>query len=135
MKRLVFLMICTLVFISCNKDQDKLPQSGTWTVNTEFGSFVFIVDGNGAYITEIGLTHSNWSCGGVTLGGTVTISSDPGWIITNSHFTIEPTIGPSSEHHTVIITGTFSTNGREASGTWEETLFGSTCSGSWEGSY
>jgi len=135
MKRIIVIFICILALISCEKDGDggsKLPKSGEWNVTTDFGSFLFTVNTAGTYITEIAITHSNWSCGGVTLSGTVSVSSDPGWPITNQQFSIEKSLDPFGSNQELSITGTFSDDGEHASGSWSEIVYGTTCSGVWE---
>ena len=138
MKKICLVFISLLFLISCSKEGDSgnsSPKSGVWNVSTEFGGFVFTVNSDGTNITEIAITHSNWSCGGVTLGGTLTLSSNPGWAITNRDFTIEQSFDPMSDNQVLTITGTFNNSGNEASGEWTEKVYGSTCSGTWEVSF
>jgi len=82
-----------LVFISCSNSDGILgPQkisSGEWNADTDFGEFHFIVDSEGTYIETITITFDNWTIGGVTHNGSVSITRyEPKWWITGRTFYI-----------------------------------------------
>jgi len=106
------------------------PESGDWRVLTDFGEFVFTVNIDGTHITKIIYTFSSWTCGPVTLSGTISIEKEPGWPISERQFTIENTLDVPGDQ-TMTINGTFSETGDEASGTWSADMYGTTCSGNW----
>jgi len=129
-----------LVFFPCCKKSPTSPDlddvinaitTGEWTATAGFGSFNFTVSSDRNYITEIVYNFSSWTCGPVTTSGTVTVSSTPGWPISNRSFEIERYV-----HDNVLLTinGTFADSGSQASGTWVANSYGTTCSGSWSGS-
>ena len=79
------------------------------------------------YITKIKYILSNWQ----GRSGSITVTKDPGWPITNRNFEIARDLDPSLR---VTINGTFSESGQQASGTWNAVLSGTTYSGSWQAS-
>jgi len=105
------------------------PNSGDWTVITDFGQFVLTVNPNGTYITKISYTFSSWTIGSITRSGTVTISTSPGWPITVNKFTIVNSF-VTNEKMTII--GEFNQTGDGASGTWSANFHGTTASGNWQ---
>jgi hypothetical protein len=111
------------------------PRSGDWKVPTEFGEFVFTVNIDGTNIPKIVTTFTNWTCGGVPKGGTLTTYQDPPWPITDDQFTIEISISPPPGNDVLTINGTFNQAGDEASGTWSAVVSGTTCPGSWEATF
>lgn len=129
----VFLIIAVFVcfgLASCKStsgpseaDNVSQPQAGEWTATTTFGSFDFVVNGAGTYITSLTLNFSDWQ----GLSGSVTVSKDPGWSITNGNFYIDTEVMGDDW----TIEGTFSNTGTSASGTWEAVRGGQTYSGSW----
>lgn len=105
------------------------PRSGDWTVPTEFGEFVFTVNVGGTHVTKLAVTYSDWTCGFVTVSGTITLWAN--WSISFNQFTI----GYSDPNDEMTINGTFNQAGDEASGTWTHVLHGTTCSGDWEATF
>lgn len=141
MKVLSYFFVLVLLFtlIACNNDDapkaDSLITSGTWNATSGFGSFDFTVNSERTNITEIVYNFSNWTCGGVTQSGSISVSSNPGWPITDRVFEIEVDINPDPFDKTPItISGTFAASGDQASGTWEAVVNLTTCSGSWQAS-
>ena len=110
------------------------PKSGDWTVTTDFGQLVLTVNSDGTYITKIGYTFSSWTIGSVTRSGTVTISTSPGWSITDNKFTINNNLDPWGDQK-MTINGEFNQTGDGASGTWSANFYGTTASGTWEAIY
>lgn len=109
------------------------PQSGDWTATTGFGSLDFQVNQESTAITSIKYNFSSWTCGIVTLSGSVGISSPSGWAISDRQFTIKNTLDMVG-NQTMTISGSFGDSGDQASGTWKAVMYGSTCSGTWEAS-
>ena len=118
------------ILLSGNSRIDAQPQSGDWTVQTDFGEFVFTVIPAGTHISQFILTFSSYSCiAGITVSGTLIFSTPTGWPISNNQFNTELWIDYPNESMT--ITGTFSQTGDEASGTWSYYITGTICSSSW----
>ena len=132
-------------FISCGKDSDKITNGGTepakiesgkWTATAGFGTFDFTVNSESTHITEFSLNFDGWTIGNTTHNGTITISRDPGWQISDRQFSFSRDLNPfPTSSQTMTIDGTFDDNGREASGDWEADFDGSTDSGTWEASF
>ncbi len=99
--------------------------SGVWHGTTGAGfTFDFTVATAADYVTQIQYFWSGLSCEGVTrVSGSVTVSSTPGWIISNRQFVVDPSDEPT-------ITGTFDASGMAASGSWQWL----SCSGTWAAS-
>ena len=105
--------------------------TGKWIATApNFGTIDFIVDAQAAYITEVKYNFSSWACGGVVHNGSITISSTPGWAITNNKFTINTSIDPFSNDNIKVI-GTFGSDGNTSTGTWEGSINNSNCTGNW----
>jgi len=133
---IVFALSCKSPSSSNGSDTIKTwpPQPGEWTATAGFGSFDFTVNSSSTYITTITYNLSNWSCGsGITSSGKITVSSSPGWAISNRAFEIQQDIGHSFTQR-LTISGTFTESGDQVSGNWDGNVVGSTCSGTWQGS-
>ena len=101
----------------------------TWSGPAGFGTFEFITDNDLTEISQLKYIFSDFSCGGVTRNGTITVSlSIP---ISNKQFSRTVTFSPDFK---MTITGGFSISGDFASGTWEALSYGTTCKGIWEAS-
>jgi len=95
-----------------------------------------VVYSESTHITEFSLNFDGWTIGNSTRNGTITISSDPGWQISDRQFSFSRDLNPfPSGSEIMTINGTFSENGKEASGTWEADFDGSTDSGTWQASF
>jgi hypothetical protein len=113
------------------------PALGEWIAQTWFDQFTFTLtvlsDPRGTIgIAEVSLIWTDFRCGGVTMGGTVTVSSSPFLCpITNREFTCDETIpvyiGTSSANWEVNIVGEFSEDGTHAYGTWGIGSKGAAC--------
>ncbi|MFC1682902.1 T9SS type A sorting domain-containing protein [Candidatus Zixiibacteriota bacterium] len=113
---------------------DAQPTNGDWEVPTDFGEFVFTVNPAGTYIIKNTYNFSDWTCGSVTFSGTISIQSQPGWPITDYQFTIQNYFDPS-RNEKMTINGAFSETEDVASGTWSADIYGTICSGTWDGSH
>ncbi len=127
---LIFFPCCKKTPTSADDVQNPIT-TGDWTTTAGFGNFDFTVNSARSHITQIVYRFSNWTCGPVTTSGTVTVSSDPGWAISERSFEIEREV-----HDNVLLTinGTFADSGSQVSGTWVANSYGTTCSGSFSGS-
>jgi PKD repeat protein len=101
---------------------------GDWHAPTAFGSVDFTVNPQGTAITFFRFSFVDYACGPVSGSWTTEISGGT-WPITNRQFSFDYTFG--SERY--VFAGTFSDSGTEASGTWDVTFYGTTCSGTWQG--
>ena len=132
------ILCLTLFFAACGDDnpvdsngdsnQVQPLKAGNWTSTTDFGEFDFIVKSGGEEITELKYIFSGWTCGPVTISGTITSTRTPGWPITDRTFTIERDLDIHG-NETMTIQGTFSDNGEEVTGTFSAVMYGSTCQG------
>ena len=139
---LVFVLVIFLFLGLCEKnpsepqngkESEVILEPGEWTATADFGGFDFFVNENSDYITQIKYNFSSWQCGGRTMSGSITVSSDPGWEITDLQFSIEMDLDPDPfKKEPITIEGTFETS-NTAAGTWEATVNNTTCSGDWEG--
>jgi photosystem II stability/assembly factor-like uncharacterized protein len=128
-KYLVVLMLITFTPVGYNPVFAQ-PQSGEWKIQTEFGEMVLTVNSEGTHITKLTIAFSDYKCGSVTQGGTITQQTTPGWPITNNQFSFTTSIDPSGSIK-FSVHGTFNQSGNEASGTWSINSYGTTCSGTW----
>lgn len=140
MKKLVFLSLIIFVIFSQHcKNSPTAPEipavqtvkTGEWTATADFGTFDIIVSSGSNFITKITFNFASWTCGPVNKSGVVSVSTSPGWPISNRSFEIAIDFNSNEK---LTIKGTFSDNGVQVSGTWNSTIYGSTCSGSWQGS-
>jgi len=121
------------------------PQSGEWVASTGSSqfTFTFTINPDSTGITEFYYGLFAFDCAGWVLDvipSTVERSSP--WSITGGQFTIEflpleyppfesPEYGPDWD---IVFQGKFDETGRHASGTWEMSVDGETCQGTWEAS-
>jgi len=116
-------------------DDGKALQSGKWTGSSEFGRLEFILNPDSTAITKIKYEFSNFTCGPSTISGTISVSRDPGWPVSEGGFTIENILDRPQDNMKMIIEGAFDDTGQQASGTWTAVFHGTTCTGSWEASF
>ena len=115
------------------------PVPGDWTGSPAFGGLEFTVNSTSTGISEIIYIFSDFQCGGLTLYGLIlTVRKQTGeglCPISNQQFTITSSLGPLLEVDLQItISGTFDATGTHVSGSWETASYGTTCSGTWNGS-
>jgi len=146
MRKKVFLvLIVFMVFsLSCsspsgsngeNPPNTTPPRAGEWSANNiGFGGFDFTINAGSTYITTITYHFSDWRCGsGSLISGNITVSTDPGWPISNNTFQIQRSLDPGGQQQ-LTIRGTFNDTGDSVSGEWEGNVSGSNCVGIWSGS-
>jgi len=104
------------------------PESGDWNVTVDFGEFTFTIDNE--RITKLSIRFSEYDCGGIKRSGGLSLGTKEGWTINNNLFTMDATLMPGE----IIIKGKFDDTGKLASGTWQISTGGATCSGQWEAS-
>ena len=139
-------IVCLLPLFACGDDDPtgtngngtpSAIQTGLWAATTGAAiTFEFTVSSGASSISEVALTFSDWRCGnaGVILGGTITttyISGAPA--ISDRAFTctLDVNADPFGSDWPVTISGTFANSGSESSGTWNGSVAGGTCSGTW----
>ncbi len=141
-------VVCLLPLFACGDDDPtgtngngtpSAIQTGVWSATTgaDF-SFDFTVVSGASSINEVELSMSSWRCGnaGAILSGTITTTYSSGPQISNRAFTctLDVNGAPMGSDWPVTISGTFANSGSEASGTWEASIAGGTCSGTWTAS-
>jgi hypothetical protein len=102
--------------------------SVNWHAPTAFGTVDFTVNAQSTAVTYIWFNFSMYSCGTVTVSGSVGFEST--WPITNNEFGMDVTAAGGDRF---VFGGTFDQSGTQASGDWQVTLSGNTCSGTWQG--
>jgi hypothetical protein len=108
---------------------------GKWIATAEFGGFDFVVDSDGPRITEIVYKFSDWLCGGIRHGGSMTVTYTPGRLLSDNQFEITLNMSTDPfEYEPLTISGSFDESGNSASGTWIAIIRGQTCSGEWQAS-
>jgi hypothetical protein len=140
--RNIAISISMLVLFYVVSAMGVTPVPGEWSASTKFGDLVFVIDNSSSKVTNLNLSYSDFKCGvypQVTRSGSMSISNFIGWPIDNNQFVIEheTTFNPGapgtpSEKGLIVIRGTFDQSGTQASGTWEETVFGELCSCRWQ---
>lgn len=101
--------------------------SGRWSTSTDFGGFEFVVNDETNFITEVKYIFDG---DGNTSGGSIVITSSPGWPIIDRNFSITNKLSPSSNDQIIII-GSFSSDGKTASGTWDAIFNNASFDGIW----
>jgi hypothetical protein len=103
---------------------------GEWeaTPTPYFGTADFTVNAQSDAITMLWFRFDNYTCGSAFRDGSIGFGST--WPITDRQFSIDHT-APGGDRF--VFAGTFSVLGDQATGTWEVTLSGNTCSGTWVG--
>ena len=128
--RRALLLIPVTALFCVNTPVYAQPKSGEWHCPADFGEFVLTVNNEGTYISKVAYNFSSWSCGSVRLSGGMSISSSPGWPITDLQFSFKNNLGISG-NQSMSIGGTFKDSGEEVSGTWSANMSGTICSGEW----
>jgi len=128
---LFLLLFCKSSPTSPDANQEesiKNPKSGYWTSVTDFGGLEYTVSTDSKYITNIKYTFSNWN----GRSGSISLSSNPGWAITERKFEIKNDLDPDVfKKEEWLINGTFANNGEVASGSWSVVINGTNHSGTW----
>lgn len=114
-------------------ETEVIPKAGEWTATADFGGFDFEINDSHDRVTSITYNFSSWTCGGKTMSGSISVSSEPGWQIADLQFSIEMDLNPDPfTSEPITIEGTFETSST-AAGTWQAKVGSATCSGTWEG--
>jgi hypothetical protein len=138
---LAILILLPLIFVitNCNEEDDNVtPEEiasieGRWSATANFGGFEMVVNEEETYITELTYKFSDFRCGGLIQSGNITISSTPGWPITNLAFNISRDLDPDPfEERNFTISGSFSADKKTADGDWNTRVGSSPCSGVWQ---
>jgi len=53
-------------------------KSGKWTATAGFGGFDMVINSEGTLITKVVIKFSDWLCGGIRHGGSITLTYTPG---------------------------------------------------------
>ncbi len=103
--------------------------TGDWeaTPTPAFGTVDLTVNAQSSAISFLRFNFDNYTCGSAIRNGSIGFGST--WPITDRQFSIDHT----AMSDRFVFAGTFSTLGDQASGTWELTLSGNVCAGTWEG--
>jgi uncharacterized protein YjdB len=102
---------------------------GDWQTTVAFGTVDFTVNAQSTAVTYIRFNVSGYACGNFSGDWTWTVSNFSQPII-DREFLIDVTF---SNGDRLVFGGTFDETGTQASGTWQMTIFGNTCSGTWQG--
>jgi formylglycine-generating enzyme required for sulfatase activity len=112
---------------------EGLLAAGEWAAATDFGNLIFTVDTSGTKITKMVFQFSNWECG--PLPGSVqtikTATIEAQWPITYGSFSIFNYID-NNTRQSMTLNGVYDPASKKFSGTWEESSYGTRCSGIWE---
>jgi len=116
------MMMIILLLSACGPSAP--PSAGEWKATSKFGEFTFTVDSTGTGITGISMNYQ--SCSSAIISGTVTMSQsiemNTPLPIVNNKFSLD------LESVGLKIRGTFSRDGKQASGSWTA----GACSGRWK---
>jgi hypothetical protein len=115
-------------------DEPLAPVPGEWVGSPGDLTIDFVVASNGDGLEEIKIKFNDFSCGGITSNGSITISSSHPYPITNSSFEEDFVLDPVDRQQTITIEGSFDSSGEFASGTYEAVFYSETCTGTWDAS-
>ena len=102
--------------------------TGEWHTDTEFGSVDFTVNPQGTAITRFFFSFQDYECGAIS-GSWTSETTGGDWPIADRQFTFDS----AGTWYEYVFAGAFDETGTQASGTWDVTFYGTTCSGTWEG--
>ncbi len=110
-------------------DAGLLP--GKWVAATDFGELIFSISDMGRDITQTDYKFTPWSCGLTNHSGPIVDSAS--WPITDGKFSVVSTFDREAMVH-MVVNGAYDATRQLLTGTWEETSYDVTCSGTWEAS-
>jgi len=110
--------------------EDTIVPAGQIQATADFGKFDLALNPEKNTITKITFQFAGWTCGPTTMSGEIAVERQSGWPITGDSFTIEQRLDVEGKQ-TITIRGTFDTDRAQASGTWDATSHGTSCSGAW----
>lgn len=106
----------------------KAPYAGHWIATTDFGNFDFSINSSGTELTWVNINLSNWKCDGTI----ITMSLKAGsWSISDGEFSAEIDLNPPHVEY-LTIDGTYDETAKTFSGTWDQDMYGTHCSGTWK---
>jgi hypothetical protein len=132
--------LLVLLLVACGDDGTgpdgpRAIREGTWTGSAEFGSLTLDVASGGTAVSKVSIAFASWRCGSTSpsFSGTVEVTRDPPWPITNRAITIELDLqyDPFGSDRLLNLSGSFADDGSSASGSWDAVWANGTCSGSW----
>ena len=106
-------------------------RSGQWSGNSEFGEVEFEVTSDSTGIESLKVIFSDYTCGTITHGGSITLTFNPADDINNRNIDIDITLGGFQSNDYIAIEGTFESSGDYISGNFELDNGVAVCSGSW----
>jgi len=120
--------MCPLVLADAHA-QEFPVQTATpaWSVRTEFGGFDFLPDPGFTQIAGLAVRFAGYTCGGVSVAGSIQADSRNMWPIEDNRFQARTNLGI----YEIVLSGTIDRDGKSAHGTWSINAAGTICSGSW----
>jgi hypothetical protein len=120
-----------------NDDEDndtvlETIRSGPWSGIAGFGEVEFVVTPDSTGIESFKVIFSDFICGPVTHGGSITLSYASAKEIDNRSIDFDITLGGIQSSDYIVIEGTFDAGGDTISGTFELDNGDAVCSGSWD---
>ncbi len=104
---------------------------GKWVAATDFGELIFSVGDTGREITQTDYKFTEWSCGSTNHSGEIVDAAS--WSITDNKFSVLSTFDREAMVH-MLVNGAYDPTSQMLTGTWEETSYDVSCSGTWEAS-
>jgi len=98
-----------------------------WSVQTEFGGFDFSADPGFTRIAGLAVRFAGYSCGPVSVAGSIQAESRGMWPIEDNRFEARTNLGI----YEIVLSGMIDKAGKRAHGTWIINAAGTVCSGSW----
>ncbi len=108
-----------------------VPEAGDWIASTDFGKLIISVDDLGTRITKIDYRFSNWTCGFTTQSSEIVDASS--WLVTDNKFSVTSTFDKDGLVH-MLLYGAYDSANQKLTGTWEESVSDTICSGTWDAS-
>jgi hypothetical protein len=107
-------------------------RAGQWSGNAGFGEVEFEVTPDSTGIESFKVIFSDFTCGTITHGGSITLTFSPAEIINNRNIDIDITLGGFQSSDYISIEGIFEATGDYISGNFELDNGAAICSGSWD---
>lgn len=107
-------------------------RSGHWSGSAEFGEIEFEVNPDSTGIRSFKVIFSDYTCGTVTHGGSITLTFNPADDINDRTIDVGITLGGIQSNDYIAIDGTFEATGDYISGNFELDNGVAVCSGTWD---